>query len=73
MIVVSNTGTVVGKVNTTDKDQIGTDHVKIRYTLLTGTDMFAIHAETGVISTTNNTLDREVSTASASVKPVNFI
>nr|XP_024661814.1 desmocollin-3-like [Maylandia zebra] len=53
-------GTVVGKVNTTDKDQIGTDHVKIRYTLLTGTDMFAIHAETGVISTTNNTLDREL-------------
>uniref|UniRef100_A0A3P8QQZ5 Cadherin domain-containing protein n=1 Tax=Astatotilapia calliptera TaxID=8154 RepID=A0A3P8QQZ5_ASTCA len=53
-------GTVVGKVNTTDKDQIGTDHVKIRYTLLTGTDMFAIHAETGVITTKTNTLDREL-------------
>lgn len=53
-------GTVVGKVNTTDKDQIGTDHVKIRYTLLTGLGMFVIHPETGVISTTNNTLDREL-------------
>lgn len=73
MIMVSNTGTVVGKVNTTDKDQIGTDHVKIRYTLLTGLGMFVIHPETGVISTTNNTLDREVSTASASVIPVKFI
>ncbi|CAI5641111.1 unnamed protein product [Oreochromis niloticus] len=53
-------GTVVGKVNTTDKDQNGTDHVKIKYTLLTGTAMFAIHPQTGVITTTTNTLDREL-------------
>ncbi|XP_063318589.1 desmocollin 2-like protein [Pelmatolapia mariae] len=53
-------GTAVGKVNTMDRDQNGTDHVKIRYTLLTGTAMFAIHPETGVISTTINTLDREL-------------
>lgn len=53
-------GTVVGKVNTTDKDQIGTDHVKIRYTLLTGTAIFVIHPETGVITTKTNTLDREL-------------
>nr|XP_040027754.1 LOW QUALITY PROTEIN: desmocollin 2 like [Gasterosteus aculeatus aculeatus] len=53
-------GTVVGKVNATDKDQAGTLHVKIRYSLKTGLDLFAIDPGTGVITTATNTLDREV-------------
>ncbi|XP_039863474.1 desmocollin-3-like isoform X2 [Simochromis diagramma] len=53
-------GTVVGVVSATDRDQIGTDHVKIEYTLVSGSDMFTIHPETGVITTTTNTLDREL-------------
>ncbi|XP_005462190.1 desmocollin-3-like [Oreochromis niloticus] len=53
-------GTVVGVVSATDRDEIGTDHVKIKYTLVSGSDMFSIHPETGVITTTTNTLDREL-------------
>ncbi|XP_068196000.1 desmocollin 2-like protein [Antennarius striatus] len=56
----SNAGTVVGKVNATDRDQEGTSHVKIRYTLLDGLDRFSINSETGVITTVTNSLDREV-------------
>ncbi|XP_035771224.1 desmocollin-1-like [Neolamprologus brichardi] len=52
-------GTVVGVVSATDRDEIGTDHVKIKYTLVSGSNMFTIHPETGVITTTTNTLDRE--------------
>lgn len=51
---------MVGKVNATDKDQAGTLHVKIRYSLKTGLDLFAIDPGTGVITTATNTLDREV-------------
>ncbi|XP_005462189.2 desmocollin-3 [Oreochromis niloticus] len=53
-------GTVVGVVSATDRDQICTDHVKIKYTLVSGSDMFTIHPETGVITTTTNTVDREL-------------
>ncbi|XP_039463912.1 desmocollin-2-like isoform X2 [Oreochromis aureus] len=53
-------GTVVGVVSATDRDEIYTDHVKIKYTLVSGSDMFTIHPETGVITTTTNTLDREL-------------
>ncbi|CAI5660272.1 unnamed protein product [Oreochromis niloticus] len=53
-------GTVVGVVSATDRDQDGTDHVKIKYTLVSGSDMFTVHPETGVITTTTNTLDREL-------------
>lgn len=53
-------GTTVGKLNTTDRDQPGTDHVKIRYTLLDGLDLFAIQPNTGVITTVTDSLDREV-------------
>ncbi|KAM7379388.1 hypothetical protein PAMP_004944 [Pampus punctatissimus] len=56
----SKTGTVVGKVNATDRDQEGTQHVKIRYSLLSGLGLFSINPQTGVISTVTNTLDREV-------------
>uniref|UniRef100_A0A671YAZ7 Desmocollin 2 like n=1 Tax=Sparus aurata TaxID=8175 RepID=A0A671YAZ7_SPAAU len=55
----SKAGEVVGKVNATDRDKEGTQHVKIRYTLLDGLDLFAINPETGVITTRTNTLDRE--------------
>ncbi|XP_036940915.1 desmocollin 2 like isoform X2 [Acanthopagrus latus] len=55
----SKAGEVVGKVNATDRDKEGTRHVKIRYTLLDGLDLFAINPETGVITTRTNTLDRE--------------
>jgi len=51
----------VGKVNATDRDDPKTTHVKIRFTLLDGLEHFAIHPETGVITTVTNTLDREVS------------
>lgn len=56
----SKAGTVVGKVNATDRDQVGTLHVKIKYSLLSGLDLFTINPATGVISTVTNTLDREV-------------
>ncbi|XP_034743934.1 desmocollin 2 like isoform X2 [Etheostoma cragini] len=55
----SSAGTVVGKVNATDRDQAGTTHVDIRYSLTTGLDLFAINSQTGVITTKTNTLDRE--------------
>ncbi|XP_061550628.1 desmocollin 2-like protein [Phycodurus eques] len=56
----SKAGTIMGNVNATDRDQAGTDHVKIRYSLLTELDRFAINPTTGVITTATNTLDREI-------------
>uniref|UniRef100_A0A4W5MCK8 Cadherin domain-containing protein n=1 Tax=Hucho hucho TaxID=62062 RepID=A0A4W5MCK8_9TELE len=56
----SKAGTMVGMVNATDIDERGTDHTKIRYSLLSGTNLFYINPETGVISTKTDTLDREV-------------
>lgn len=53
-------GTTVGKLNATDRDQPGTNHVKIRYTLLDGLDLFSIQPNTGVITTVTDSLDREV-------------
>lgn len=55
-----NTGTVVGKVIATDRDEPGSRHVLIKYSLLTGSDLFTINGDTGVITTATNTLDREV-------------
>ncbi|XP_010774155.1 desmocollin 2-like protein [Notothenia coriiceps] len=52
-------GTIVGKVNAEDIDEVGSLHVKIKYTLENGFNRFAIHPVTGVITTTTNTLDRE--------------
>lgn len=49
-------------MSATDRDQAGTLHTKIKYSLLTGTDLFAIDPKTGVISTVTETLDREVRT-----------
>ncbi|KAI4892503.1 hypothetical protein NFI96_018299 [Prochilodus magdalenae] len=54
-----STGTVIGIVNATDKDKPGTPHTAIRYSLLNGTDLFAINSLTGAITAKTNTLDRE--------------
>ncbi|KAM8849428.1 desmocollin 2-like protein [Spinachia spinachia] len=53
-------GTVVGTMKAKDRDQVGTLHTTIRYSLKTGLDLFVIHPATGVITTKTNTLDREV-------------
>ncbi|XP_072538794.1 desmocollin 2-like protein [Salminus brasiliensis] len=55
----SNPGTFVGQVNATDRDEPNTPHTTIRYSLLNGTDLFAINTLSGVITTITNTLDRE--------------
>lgn len=55
-----SSGAIVGQVNATDRDEAGTDHTKISYTLLDGKDLFSIDSNTGVIKTTTATLDREV-------------
>ncbi|XP_010882743.2 desmocollin-2-like isoform X2 [Esox lucius] len=55
----SKAGTVVGIVKATDLDQSGTDHSKIRYSLLSWNDLFFIDPETGVIATNTDHLDRE--------------
>ncbi|KAL7888148.1 hypothetical protein AOLI_G00031220 [Acnodon oligacanthus] len=55
----SITGTVVGQVNATDRDEPNTPHTSIRYSLLNGTDLFAISSSNGLITTRTETLDRE--------------
>lgn len=60
-MISNSTGTVVGKVIASDRDKSGTDHVKLRYTLLDSLDLFNIDSKTGIITTATNTLDREVS------------
>ncbi|RXN15355.1 desmocollin-2-like isoform X1 [Labeo rohita] len=52
-------GTVIGKLNATDKDEPKTLHTSIKFTLLNATDMFSIDAFTGVLTAKTNTLDRE--------------
>ncbi|XP_071393557.1 desmocollin 2-like protein isoform X2 [Centroberyx affinis] len=59
----SRTGTEVGVVAASDRDQEGTLHTKIRFSLLTGSQLFTIHPQSGMISTRSSTLDREVQTA----------
>ncbi|XP_041848513.1 desmocollin 2 like [Melanotaenia boesemani] len=56
----SSIGMMVGTVNATDRDQINTSHVRIRFTLMDASKLFAIDPLTGVITTAVNTLDREV-------------
>lgn len=60
-VMFNTTGTFVGKVNATDRDQNETDHVLIRYSLLSNTDLFSINSKTGEITTRTDTLDRKVS------------
>lgn len=53
-------GTVVGKVEATDKDEPNTNHTKIVFSLKNGTNLFSIDPYSGVITASTNTLDREV-------------
>lgn len=53
-------GTVVGKIEATDKDEPNTLHTKIKFTLKNGTNLFRIDPYSGVITASTNTLDREV-------------
>ncbi|XP_056451934.1 desmocollin 2-like protein [Gadus chalcogrammus] len=55
----SKPGKVVGRVQSTDKDQANTLHTKISYSLLTGGDLFSINAESGFIIVKSDQLDRE--------------
>ncbi|XP_041912492.1 desmocollin-2-like [Alosa sapidissima] len=55
----SKIGTVVGQINATDNDEPNTSHTKIRYILLSSTDLFSIHSFTGIISIKSASLDRE--------------
>ncbi|CAJ0962855.1 unnamed protein product [Ranitomeya imitator] len=59
----SKAGSVVGRVNATDKDLQGTRHTLLRYALLQqippSPSMFNIHPEYGIITTSSNRLDRE--------------
>ncbi|KAJ8336812.1 hypothetical protein SKAU_G00380320 [Synaphobranchus kaupii] len=53
-------GTVVGTVIATDTDEPDTPRTLIKYSLLSGKDLFFINPATGAITTTTSTLDREV-------------
>lgn len=53
-------GTVIGKISATDIDDPQTIHAKIKFSLLSGTEMFHIGPETGVLTTRTAHLDREV-------------
>ncbi|KAL1022679.1 hypothetical protein UPYG_G00030920 [Umbra pygmaea] len=53
------TGTLIGQVLATDKDQEQTLHSKIRYKLLTGDQFFNIEPLSGLIRAKTTNLDRE--------------
>ncbi|KAM3929180.1 desmocollin-2 [Leptodactylus fuscus] len=59
----SKAGSIVGRVNATDRDQPLTAHTKLRYYLIQqippSPPMFNIHPEYGIITTSSNRLDRE--------------
>nr|XP_055042202.1 desmocollin 2-like protein [Misgurnus anguillicaudatus] len=55
----SSAGTFVGLISATDRDQAGTLHSKIKFSLFNATDWFSINGETGALSVISNTLDRE--------------
>ncbi|XP_048868200.1 desmocollin-3-like [Brienomyrus brachyistius] len=55
-----DTGTVIGEISATDMDDPQTIHTKIKFSLLSGTEMFHIGPETGVLTTRTAHLDREV-------------
>ncbi|OCT76754.1 desmocollin-2 [Xenopus laevis] len=58
-------GVIVGRVKANDKDEPKTLHSILRYSIISQTPpspvMFALHPETGIITTTSNRLDRELS------------
>ncbi|XP_030069625.1 desmocollin-1 [Microcaecilia unicolor] len=57
-------GTIVGRVNATDRDEPGSIHTKLKYSIISQfpaqPKMFSMNPETGVIITTSDGLDREV-------------
>lgn len=52
--------TEIGLVTATDRDQNGTLHTKIKFSLLSGIELFSIHPERGMIKSRTSNLDREV-------------
>ncbi|CAL8307291.1 unnamed protein product [Lota lota] len=56
----SKPDTEVGVVTATDRDEKGTPHTQIKFSLLTGMQLFNIHPQSGKITTKSGTLDREV-------------
>nr|XP_033789994.1 desmocollin-2-like [Geotrypetes seraphini] len=60
----SKAGTIVGRVNATDRDEPGTINTKLKYSIISQIPgqpkMFDMHPYTGVIITTIEGLDREV-------------
>ncbi|KAG2458320.1 DSC1 protein, partial [Polypterus senegalus] len=60
----SPSGTVVGQVKGTDRDEEDTLHTKLKYRIISENNkLFYIHPETGVVTTMSNALDREVKDA----------
>ncbi|XP_028659464.2 desmocollin 2-like protein [Erpetoichthys calabaricus] len=60
----SPSGTVVGQVKGTDRDEENTLHTKLKYRIVSENNkLFYIHPETGVVTTMSNALDREVNDA----------
>ncbi|KAJ1191445.1 hypothetical protein NDU88_000761 [Pleurodeles waltl] len=60
----SKAGTIVGRVNATDRDEPGTIHTLIRYSIISQFPvqprLFAINAETGIVTVTSQNTDREL-------------
>ncbi|XP_059922407.1 desmocollin 2-like protein isoform X1 [Gadus macrocephalus] len=56
----SRPDTEVGVVTATDRDEAGTPHTQIKFSLLTENQLFNIHPQSGKITTKSGTLDREV-------------
>ncbi|XP_062308283.1 desmocollin 2-like protein isoform X2 [Osmerus eperlanus] len=52
--------TEIGLVTATDLDAKDTLHVKIKYSLLSGIELFSIHPESGMLIAKTGNLDREV-------------
>ncbi|XP_066480522.1 desmocollin-1-like [Tiliqua scincoides] len=65
----SRSGTIIGQMTATDRDEIGTLHTKLKYRIVSqdpppfrGTIMFSINSDTGSIVLVSPLLDREVIT-----------
>ncbi|XP_075069561.1 desmocollin-2-like [Mixophyes fleayi] len=60
----SKIGTVVGRVNASDRDDPNTRHTLLKYTLMQQIPptpiMFAVNAEYGIVTTVSTQLDREI-------------
>lgn len=60
----SKAGTIVGRVNATDRDEPGSMHTSLKYSIISQFPaqpaLFSMHPDTGVVITTSDRLDREV-------------